>query len=340
MSKDYFEEIPPELILLLPPSLSTACLNALASTCHRLHEILQPDLDSRITPKLGQDLLMWAAESKLPHVVAKLLSPPILIHPSPADMWFWSKTPLHAAVNARNLKIARMLLDAGANPATGWDREEHQPLHLAAMNKDLEMMKLLLDYGAPVNDHFGCDWCSQSVLHYACATAHVNMVSLLLERGADLESRGHYGTALGFAVRRGSLEVVKLLLGKGADATVQVPLFTLSSGPPPPHAADLLYIAMGLPHPTSDALRRAIETRQRRAGLTTPRWEGLPLSKGKKELMALLLAHGASKDVAMDKITRNLAALSKEVEYTEEEYLKVIARMLKEAEEAIPKFFK
>ncbi|KAJ6582135.1 hypothetical protein B0H19DRAFT_1370265 [Mycena capillaripes] len=53
MSKDYFKELPPELILLLSTSLSAASLNALVLTCHRLRQILQPELESRITPQLA-----------------------------------------------------------------------------------------------------------------------------------------------------------------------------------------------------------------------------------------------------------------------------------------------
>ncbi|KAF7356131.1 ANK-REP-REGION domain-containing protein [Mycena venus] len=283
MSKDYFEEFPPELILLLSPSLSTASLNALASTCRRFHEILQPELDGRITPELGRDLLLWAAESK-PHIVAKLLSPPHSIPPSPTSLW--SMTALHVAAKARSMDTAKLLLDAGADPAAEYDQDEYQPLHMAAENKDLEMMKLLLDHGAPIDTQFGRDF-----------------------------------------------EVVKLLLSKGADATVTVPLFILlDGGPPYPHAANLLYISMGLRHPTLEDRYR----RFRKQPSTPPRWEGLPLSDGKKKPMALLLVHGASKDTTMATITTHLAALSKEAQYTEEEYLEVITGMLKEAEDAIP----
>lgn len=82
MSQDYFEQLPPELILLHSPLLSIASLNALALTCRRLHEIIQPELDRHITPELGQALLLWAAASR-PHIVLKLLSAPYCIHPSP-----------------------------------------------------------------------------------------------------------------------------------------------------------------------------------------------------------------------------------------------------------------
>jgi hypothetical protein len=333
MSKDYFAEFPPELILLLPPSLSMASLNALTLTCRRLHETLQPELESRITPQLARELLLWAAASK-PHIVAKLLSPPHSIHPDPGDgSWFWHQTALHIAARAGNIESAGLLLAAGANPGAIWDQDEYQPLHLAAQNKDLEMMRLLLDHGAPIDSVYGCDGCSESALHYACSIEHLDMITFLLGRGANLECRGHYGNALGFAVHRRNLEVVKLLLDKGADATVTVPLFVLlEGGPPLPHQANLLYIAMGLRHPTSNRGWR----RRQMDHDPAPKWEGLPLSEERRNLMAILLAHGANKDTTMQTISKHLAALAKEAQHTEGDYLEIIAKMLTEAEDAIP----
>ncbi|KAJ6582251.1 ankyrin repeat-containing domain protein [Mycena capillaripes] len=334
MSKDYFEDLPPELILVISPSLSTASLNAFALTCRRLREILQPELESRITPALAQDLLLWAAASK-PHIIAKLLSPPHSTPPYPDNRWFWGQTALHVASKAGNTESALLLLEAGANPAASWDQEEYQPLHLAAMNKDLTMMKLLLDHGAPIDSNFGCDGCSENVLHYACSMAHMEMIKLLLERGANIECCGHYGSALGFAVHRGSLAIVKLLLEKGADATVTVPLFVLlDGGPPLPHKANLLYIAMGLRHPTSERDRQRIARRMGNA--PAGQWAPLPLTEARKKMMATLLAHGASKETAMRTISKHLDALAKEAQYTAPEYLEVVAGMFKEAEDAIP----
>jgi len=52
--------------------------------------------------------------------------------------------------------------------------------------------------------------------------------------------------------------------------------------------------------------------------------------------MAHLLAHGASKDAATETILKHSPALAKEAQHTEQEFLEVIARMLKEVEDAIP----
>ncbi|KAJ7181175.1 ankyrin repeat-containing domain protein [Mycena filopes] len=329
MSKNYLDELPPELILAIAPWLPTAALNSVVLTCHRLRDILQAELESRITPKLASELLFWASDSK-PHIAKKMLAPPHSVHPSPSDVWRWRQTALHVAAAARNTEIATLLLDAGANPAAEWDQMEYQPLHLAAQNADLAMMELLLDRGAPVDGVFGCDGGSESALHYACSRGHVEMIELLLSRGASLEGWGHYGTALGFAVHYRRLEAVKYLLERGADATVTVPLFALlDGGPPLPHNANLLYIALELRHPTGP--RRLVRMKVEKPA----KWGELPLGEAQKELMARLLASGASKETVMATISAHLGSLAKAALRTEEEYLEIITWMFNQAEYAM-----
>ncbi|KAJ7736575.1 ankyrin repeat protein, partial [Mycena maculata] len=127
--------------------------------------------------------------------------------------------PLHIAVQGGNIEIVARLLEAGADPTARFAEPECQPLHLAVEQGDMEIATLLLDHGAHVNDFYG--WYvygdSQSPLHIACQEGPRDMVKLLLDRGADLEARGHYGTALGFAVHFRQLDVVRMLLDKGAD---------------------------------------------------------------------------------------------------------------------------
>jgi ankyrin repeat protein len=75
------------------------------------------------------------------------------------------------------------------------------------------MMKLLLAHGARVDDQCGR---GESALHHACSVGNLQMVELLLDSGANLESRGYYGTALGFALHSHQSEVMRCLLHKGA----------------------------------------------------------------------------------------------------------------------------
>ncbi|KAJ6545228.1 ankyrin repeat-containing domain protein [Mycena capillaripes] len=325
-SMNHLDELPPELISLIPASLSTASLGALVVTCRRLHAILQSELDSRITPEVGHGLLLWAAASK-PHVVRKLLSPPHSVKPNGYGLD--NMTPLHVAAKAGNIEITELLLVAGADPAETWDAQcQWQPLHYAAINKHLAVMKLLLDHNAPVDTVFGSDGYHESALHFACSQGHVETVKFLLEHGAHMEREGHFGTALGFAVHSRQLEIVEFLLAKGADASVTYPQYVLlDGGAPYPHRSNLLYIAMGLRQPS-----KRYRTRPKR--LTgAPKWEGLPLPAEKKRLMSILLAHGASKENTLETISTNVVSLALEAKCTEDEYLAVVKAMLQEAED-------
>ncbi|KAJ6467578.1 ankyrin repeat-containing domain protein, partial [Mycena vitilis] len=135
-------------------------------------------------------------------------------------------TLLPIAVDTGNTTIASLLLQAGADPTEWTDHGalyECQPLHWAATKKNLEMMKVLLNHNAPLDTQAASAGCSETVLQMACSTGHLEMVKLLLGYGANTECVGHYGTALGFALHSQSvnLDVVKMLLANGADASVE-----------------------------------------------------------------------------------------------------------------------
>ena len=76
-------------------------------------------------------------------------------------------------------------------------------------------MKLLLEKGAELEtkDKYG-----QTPLSWAAGNGHEAVVKLLLEKGAELETKAKYGrTPLSWAAGNGHEAVVKLLLEKGAE---------------------------------------------------------------------------------------------------------------------------
>ncbi|KAJ6485685.1 ankyrin repeat-containing domain protein [Mycena sanguinolenta] len=319
------DSLPTELILLLGSFLPTGSLSALTATCGRQCHILQSELEARITPTLAQELLVWAAAA-YPHTVKKLLAAPHFLKPS-EGYGFNGVTPLHIAAKAGNRETAALLLAAGAdaNLRAGW--EGHTPLYFAVTNRDRAMAALLLDNGARVDLRWGCDGMTENALHRACARGDLEMVRLLLGRGANPERHGHHGTALGFAVYHRQVAVVRLLLDVGADVTLTVPLFVLFYGQAPlAHHADLLYLAMGLRHPGVKHYLALVHGHTRKR----------ELAEDKRELMAMLIAYGASKDATIAAVSKQLVALAKEVGREPHEYLAVIKAMLKEAEDAIP----
>jgi ankyrin repeat protein len=167
-------------------------------------------------------------------------------------------TPLLTAVNNRNYKLAVYLLERGANPNLankgGWT-----PLYLATDNRNieggdypvprpdldhLEVIKALLDKGANVNQAvkentltrtiFTMQWFFESgatPFIRAAQSSDVELMKLLLERGADPKVRTDYGdTALTLAGGIGwvdgvtyerspkeNFEAVRMLLDLGLD---------------------------------------------------------------------------------------------------------------------------
>lgn len=85
----------------------------------------------------------------------------------------------------------------------------------AARKGDAAAVKAFLDKGVNVNSktRYGA-----TALSYACDKGHVEVVKLLIERGADVNSRDtFYGEVpLGWALSKGHAEIVKLLLNNGA----------------------------------------------------------------------------------------------------------------------------
>ncbi|KAJ7625737.1 hypothetical protein FB45DRAFT_1030073 [Roridomyces roridus] len=298
MDKCYFTSaLPPELILLFASFLDTASLNALIQTCHHLYTVLDPEFQARITPELGKRILLWGSKESKPHIVSKLLAPPHLVNPNEApESGLGGLTALHAAVKAGSTEIVAMLLAAGADPRSVLGMDNFQPLHLAVFDDRLDILGLLLDH--------------ETALHHACAVGRSKTVRVLLERGADTESVGEYGTALGYALRARHLEVMGMLLEHGAKAEAAVPLnggwIRDGYGQTPPHKANLLYLAMGLTHPRGEDSPEP------------------PSTEGRAEFMAMLLAYGASKEAAMKTVSEYLTPLADAADKTEEHFVEMV----------------
>ena len=88
------------------------------------------------------------------------------------------------------------------------------PLSWAAMNGRKAVVKLLLEKGAELETK---DNYSRTPLSWAAEKGYEAVVKLLLEKGAELETKDNYSqTPLLLAVREGHKAIVKLLLEKGA----------------------------------------------------------------------------------------------------------------------------
>jgi len=87
---------------------------------------------------------------------------------------------------------------------------------LAAIRKgDVAAVKALLDQGVAVDTKFRYD---RTALSFAADRGQVEMVKLLLERGANPEAEDtfYHATALGMAAQKGHAEIVSLLLARSS----------------------------------------------------------------------------------------------------------------------------
>jgi ankyrin repeat protein len=128
-------------------------------------------------------------------------------------------TPISYAAWKGNWIHVEVLLRHGANPTIP-DTIDRTPLHLASESGDVRCVELLLDAGAPVNAR---SYAGHTPLFEAASMGYAQSVATLLDRGgadphiADPEGR----QALHFAVSCEQSEVVRVLLGAGADVNAR-----------------------------------------------------------------------------------------------------------------------
>ncbi len=120
-------------------------------------------------------------------------------------------TPLMEAMKSGSLPAARLLLDRGAN-VNKKRADGATALHLAALYGDVSLTGLLLDRGANINAS-GKPERPATPLTYAVRQAQVEVVALLLKRGADLK-HGQGEAALELAVREAGDGFVRPPMGQ------------------------------------------------------------------------------------------------------------------------------
>lgn len=94
------------------------------------------------------------------------------------------------------------------------DDRGRSPLHHAASKGHIDVMTLLLDKGANINAQ---DESGNKPLHYAANNGHIEVAKLLLKKGANVNAETECGgTALGNAVYKRDFDMARLLLENGA----------------------------------------------------------------------------------------------------------------------------
>ncbi|KAL7874415.1 hypothetical protein SRHO_G00053850 [Serrasalmus rhombeus] len=98
-------------------------------------------------------------------------------------------TPLHLAVQEGNKKLAKMLLDSGADINAVDIKSGRSPLIHAVENNCMEMVNFLIENGCNVNAQ---SYSGNTALHSACGRGEVEAVRVLLKNGADSSLKNYH----------------------------------------------------------------------------------------------------------------------------------------------------
>jgi ankyrin repeat protein len=128
-------------------------------------------------------------------------------------------TALHRAAQRNDLELAAQLIRAGANVKAA-NRYGVTPLSLACINGNAAMISLILEAGANANTTLPE---GETALMTASNTGHVDALKVLLAHGANVNARENSRgqTALMWAVNEGYTAAAQLLIDAGADINAQ-----------------------------------------------------------------------------------------------------------------------
>lgn len=126
-------------------------------------------------------------------------------------------SPLECAVARWNKEIVKVLVQVGA-VARLTPRERSSILWRAFLPDGEDMLLLLIGMGVCEHTPDYPSWSVKPPLHHAVSLGMVNLVSLMVEKGADPKLRDATGdTALTAAVKGGNHRMVLALLGDGTN---------------------------------------------------------------------------------------------------------------------------
>lgn len=139
-----------------------------------------------------------------------------------------NRVPIMSAVRQGNTDVVRVLLKHGVD-LTGLKKPGADVLALACAYSTPEIVAMLLDAGQGLElDGKKGEMRQPGPLHCAADYGNVEVIWLLLKRGANVHARrGRKGeTPLHWAARKGNFEAVKALLNGGADPMIRCHAFT------------------------------------------------------------------------------------------------------------------
>ncbi len=140
----------------------------------------------------------------------------------------WDRTALHWAARMGLIKVAALLLAAGADP-NAVNKDGETPLHEAVFQGKMAMAVLLLAKGARVN---ALSRSNTTALHYAVGLGNSDLAQLLVARGADVTIKNKAGlTPVDLANRAGKKALAKMMMAHARAVKAKTRLKRAAGGP-------------------------------------------------------------------------------------------------------------
>jgi ankyrin repeat protein len=120
---------------------------------------------------------------------------------------------LKKAIEKNDISQVKTLLEKGANVnSLNDDYDLVKPIIVSVREKNFEITKVLLDNDANANEIYKCCASDKSALQIAISNNDLQITKLLLERGANLYFKGHFGgSVFETAKETGNQEIITIL---------------------------------------------------------------------------------------------------------------------------------
>jgi ankyrin repeat protein len=124
---------------------------------------------------------------------------------------------LMLAMQEKSMKTVYYLINAKGIDLNQPNMTDETPLMFAALYGQLAEVKILVDQKqVPVNRP---GW---TPLHYACTNGHLDIALFLVDKGAAVDAPSpNETTPIMMAIRAGNIQLVRLLLDRGADIRIR-----------------------------------------------------------------------------------------------------------------------
>jgi ankyrin repeat protein len=134
-------------------------------------------------------------------------------------------TVLNASVDRDALWAVKMLLESGKADVDSRDTNSMTPLHSASRIGNIDIVRLLFAAGA---DKLAKSMNGRTALHYAAMAGKEEVVRFLLEQGIPVDIRsgsvakgGVEYTAFHYAAEKGFIDIMQVLIDRGANVNVK-----------------------------------------------------------------------------------------------------------------------